>query len=122
MVVPNSAIAALREHRKQTVADGLAGSPWVFSNTKGGLLSRHNLSRSYKAIVKKAEVPTIRFHDLRHTMVTLMLAEGENPKLISEVAGHASVGFTLDRYGHVLPGMGKQAADKMQRLLATQAS
>jgi integrase len=55
-------------------------------------------------------------------MVTLMLAEGENPKLISEMAGHATIAFTLDRYGHVLPGMGKQAAARMQRLLVTQES
>ena len=120
--LPAIAVNALKDHRKHTVADRLAGSPLVFSNTKGGLLSRHNLTRSYKAILRKAGIPKIRFHDLRHTMITLMLAEGENPRLISELAGHATVGFTLDRYAHVLPGMGKQAAAKMQRLLATQAS
>jgi integrase len=117
------AVGALQQHRKKQLAYGLAASPWVFSDTIGGLLSRHNvLNRSFAPILKAAKLPVIRFHDLRHTAATLMLAEGVNPRLVSETLGHASVAFTLDVYGHILPGMGRDAADKMGRLLGGKAS
>lgn len=60
----------------------------------------------------------IRFHDLRHTCATLLLASGENPKVVSEMLGHASVSFTMDTYSHVMPSMKRQTADKMNELLA----
>jgi integrase len=121
--LPAMAVQALNNHRKQQLAGGFAASSWVFCDTRGGLLCRHNvLSRSFGPILKAANVPAIRFHDLRHTAATLMLAEGINPRLVSEVLGHAKVAFTLDVYGHVLPGMGREAADKMGRLLAGKAS
>jgi len=52
-------------------------------------------------------LPRIRLHDLRHTHATLLLANGENPKVVSERLGHASVAFTLATYCHVLPGEAK---------------
>jgi len=61
--------------------------------------------------------PVIRFHDLRHTHATLLLAAGENVKVVSERLGHSKIQITLDTYSHVLPTMQKAAADKLQRLL-----
>lgn len=49
------------------------------------------------------------FHDLRHTCAALLFC-GHHPKLVRELPGHASVALTLDRYSHVLPGMGDRAA------------
>jgi integrase len=52
----------------------------------------------------------ISFHDVRHSCATLLVSRGHHPKLVQELLGHASVAMTLDRYSHVLPGMGDQAA------------
>ncbi len=52
----------------------------------------------------------MRFHDLRHTAATLLLGRGVNPKIVSEMLGHASIAFTLDSYSHALPDMQAQAA------------
>lgn len=59
----------------------------------------------------------IRFHDLRHTCATLLLLQGVNPKIVSELLEHSSVGLTLDRYSHVLPTMQQAAADAMAKAL-----
>jgi integrase len=116
-------VDALEKHRKLCLATGLAGSEWVFPDTNGGLLRRQNfVRRSFKPLVKASGVPDIRFHDLRHAAATLMLGAGINPKIVSETLGHASVAFTLDTYGHVMPGMGREAADKMGSLFAVKAS
>ncbi|MMZ56363.1 site-specific tyrosine recombinase XerC [compost metagenome] len=62
---------------------------------------------------KRAGLPVIRFHDLRHTHATILLRLGENPKLVSERLGHASVTITLDTYSHVLPDMQKDLAKNL---------
>ncbi len=78
-----------------------------------------NVARgSFKPLLKKAGLPDIRFHDLRHTCATLLLSCGHHPKLVQELLGHASVAMTLDRYSHVMPGMGEQTAATMEAALA----
>jgi integrase len=67
-------------------------------------------------MLKKAQLPYIRPHDLRHTAATLLLLEGVQPLVVSEMLGHASVAFTLATYGHVLAGMREPARDAMERL------
>jgi len=64
-------------------------------------------------LLKRAGLPRIRFHDLRHTAATLLLAQGINVKVISEMLGHADVSITLRVYAHVMPHMQQQAADAM---------
>jgi integrase len=56
--------------------------------------------REFKPALRKAKLPDVRFHDLRHGFASLLIAQGEHPKLISEQLGHASVKITMDRYGH----------------------
>ncbi|NMA60890.1 MAG: tyrosine-type recombinase/integrase, partial [Firmicutes bacterium] len=51
-----------------------------------------------------------RFHDLRHTCATLLLAKGVNPKIVQERLGHSDISMTLNRYSHVTPTMQDQAA------------
>jgi integrase len=62
-------------------------------------------------------LPEIRFHDLRHTCATLLLPENVNPKVVSEMLGHASIAITLDTYSHVLPNMQESAAKAMENAL-----
>jgi integrase len=67
----------------------------------------------------EASAGTLRFrwYDCRHTCATLLLATGENPKVVSERLGHTKVAFTLDRYGHVMPGMQEKASAKLEAIM-----
>ena len=75
-----------------------------------GFSSQANFNRAFRKAVKRAGVPRIRLHDLRHTWASLALAAGVNPKVVSERLGHANIGITLDTYSHVLPTMQAEAA------------
>ena len=66
---------------------------------------------------KRAGLPGIRFHDLRHTAATLLLGEGVHPKIVSERLGHSRVGITLDLYSHVTPTMQREAAASVDAVL-----
>jgi integrase len=74
--------------------------------------------RSFTPLLKKTELPTIRFHDLRHTCATLLLSRNINPKIVSEMLGHATIAITLDTYSHVLPNMQDGAARALQEALS----
>lgn len=58
----------------------------------------------------------MRFHDLRHTCASLLLAQGVGPRTIMKVLGHSQISLTMDTYSHVMPEMQRQAADMMERL------
>lgn len=60
---------------------------------------------------------SLRLYDLRHTCATLLLAAGENPKVVSERLGHVSVALRLDTYSHVLPSMQQSASEKLESLV-----
>ena len=68
--------------------------------------------------MRKAGLPECRFHDLRHTSATLLLAEGVHPKVVQERLGHSQISVTLDTYSHVLPTMQAEAAGKFDDMLA----
>ena len=65
----------------------------------------------YEKLVAAANVPPIRFHDLRHTSATMLLAQGIHPKIIQERLGGSNISMTLDRYSHVTMDMQRVAAD-----------
>jgi len=121
IALPHSVLPVLRTHRKQQAEERLmCGEKYddhdlVFATATGKPLRRRNLNRRhFKPILDRADLPDIRFHDLRHTCATLLLAEGENPKVVSERLGHSSITLTLDTYSHVLPNMQRKAADKLE--------
>ena len=72
----------------------------------------------FKPLLKRAGLPQIRFHDLRHTCATILLSKNVNPKVVSEMLGHSSIAITLDTYSHVLPTMQESAADAMEEALS----
>ena len=72
---------------------------------------------SFTPLLEKAGLPTIRFHDLLHTCATLLLSRNVNPKIVSEMLGHATIAITLDTYSHVLPNMQDRAARALQDAL-----
>jgi integrase len=119
---PEGTSQALREHRRlQAEARLLAGSGWqdnglVFCTETGRPIEPAGVSKRLQRILKKAELPQIRVHDLRHTAATLHLARGENPKVVQELLGHSTIAVTMDTYSHVTPGIHAAAAAKMQAL------
>jgi integrase len=115
---------ALRGHRTRQLEERLAAGPvWrdedlVFCTPVGGALCGNHLSgRDFQALLRRAGLLRIRFHDLRHTCATLLLRRGVHPKVVSELLGHSTVTMTLDRYWHVLPDMQQAAMDAMDGLL-----
>jgi integrase len=69
-----------------------------------------------KMLLQKAELPDIRFHDLRHSTATLLLSLGINPKIVQEILGHSEISMTMNTYSHVLPMMQKDAMGKLDDL------
>jgi integrase len=83
-----------------------------------GLSAECARSRSFKRIKERSGVrEDLCFHDLRHTCATLLLREGVNVKVVSEMLGHASITITLNIYAHVLPDMQDSAANAMEAAL-----
>ena len=77
---------------------------YVFRSPQtGGPLDPDNLDRRFQADLTLAGLPEIRFHDLRHTHATLLIAAGVHPKAIQACMGHASITTTLNTYGHLMP-------------------
>jgi integrase len=68
-------------------------------------------------LLKKAGLPLIRIHDLRHTAATLLLSLHVHPKVVQELLGHSQIGITLDTYSHVLPDLQRDATAAFERLL-----
>src|SRR5215212_9482084 len=78
----------------------------VFTSTVGTPTDVGNLTyRSFRPLLERADLPRIRFHDLRHTCATLLLSRGTHPKIVQEMLGHANISMTMDTYSHVLPDM-----------------
>jgi hypothetical protein len=122
--ISNSLIDALKTHRRNQLEGRMKlGASYqnfdlVFASEIGTPLLHGNLlSRHFKPIRDKAGLPSIRLYDLRHTTATLLLSAGENPKIVSERLGHASIVLTLDTYSHVLPSMQKEATNKIEKLM-----
>ncbi|MHB8376677.1 MAG: tyrosine-type recombinase/integrase [Dehalococcoidia bacterium] len=118
------AVDALRRHRVAQAEERLRlGAAWednelVFANQVGRPIAAQNLlRRSFEPLLKRAGLPRMRFHDLRHSAATLLLGEGIHPKIVSEMLGHTRISTTLDLYSHVTPTMQRQAADAFDAIL-----
>jgi integrase len=117
------AVEALRAHRKRQLEERMERAGlWqeqglVFPSEVGTPRLGGNLHRSFKAALRHAGLPEIRFHDMRHTCATLLLRQGVNPKFVQELLGHADIALTLNVYSHVLPDTGDATAGAMDAAL-----
>ena len=122
--LPKFVTQALKDHRKRQVEEKLlAGPRWrehgfVFTTPAGTPLDGQNFyNRCFKPMLKKAGLPDIRFHDLRHSCASLLLAQGVSPRVIMETLGHSQISLTMNTYSHVIPVLMKEAAEKMDAIL-----
>ena len=83
----------------------------MFANPTGEPLSGFSVTRQFRELLKKAGLPQMRFHDLRHGAATLLLALGVDLRTIMETLGHSQIGTTMNIYAGVIPELKRDAAD-----------
>lgn len=113
--IDNDTALVLQRLKKKQAAMRLKAEYWQDNNlvfcTRNGLpIQQRNLVRNFKEYIKRAGVPDIRFHDLRHTHATYCLTKGWHPKVVQERLGHSSIQVTLDTYSHVIPNLQEELA------------
>jgi integrase len=125
LALPEFAIAALRTHKVRQTEDRLkAGGVWanalnlVFTTAVGEPLNPSSLTRRFRAALTEVGLPQMRFHDLRHSCASLLIAEGVHPRLIMETLGHSQISLTMNRYGHVGQAVQREVAGRMDGLMA----
>lgn len=117
--IAKSVVNALKAYKKEQTKWKLsAGKSWQDNNLvctmqDGRPINPGTLSSIFRKQTKSCFGCSYRFHDLRHTAASLLLKDGIHPKVVAEMLGHATTNLTLDTYSHVLPGLGKEAADRL---------
>lgn len=123
VVLPAFAVEALRWHRVEQAEHRLrVGPAWqdhglVCARPDGRPIPPNNINSAYKGALSRAGIPYVRFHDLRHSHATMLLAQGVHPKIVAERLGHSQIAVTMDLYSHVSPPMQQEAAQKLDSLL-----
>ena len=114
--LPADAVTNLRDLREAWNGAGqtLTGDDLIFRNLDGSPVVPDSVTQMFSRLARKLELNGARFHDLRHTHASLMLAAGIPLKVISERLGHSGIGITGDLYSHVLPGVQRDAVVKWE--------
>ena len=113
--IGQDAVEILKEQQGKT------NSEYVFPSPTGGPISPDSVLKMLHRVLKRAGLPEIRFHDMRHTFATVALQNGVDIKTVSGMLGHYSAGFTLDTYAHVTTAAQRQAANTMSSILSDAA-
>jgi integrase len=111
--LPELALRALR-----TAQDGPIVGTHLFTTPSGGPLYPNAVLREFYAVTAAAGLPRIRFHSLRHTAASLLLAQGTHPRVVMEMLGHSTIALTMNTYSHVIPALERDAADRMNAILS----
>jgi integrase len=120
-------IAAIRAHRRRQKEERLAFGPGyvdvdlVFARADGVALDPDGVTGAFERLVRRAGLPRIRLHDLRHTHATLALSAGVHPKVVQERLGHSNITTTMDVYSHAIPAMQEDAASRVAALVDGEA-
>jgi integrase len=114
--LPDYAVRALRAHREREPAIPHPAM-LIFSDTEGKPLRKSNFTRRvWHPLLSKAGLPGVRFHTLRHSHITSLLAAGGNLKAVSERVGHSRTPMTADVYAHAVEGMQRELAQKLEQI------
>ncbi len=123
VALDETTIMVLRAHRARQHVERLAlRTAWpetgrVFTREDGTGLVPEQVSRHFRELIRQAQLPPIRLHDLRHGAATLALASGANLKVVSEMLGHSTIAITANTYTSVLPEVAREAAEAASRLV-----
>ena len=123
LALPIQLVEGLRAHRAAQLQERVTAGPlWedhdlVFAQPSGRPIERKSDWQAWKARLHEAGVREVRLHDGRHTAATLLLSERVHPRVVMEVLGHAQMRTTTDTYSHVMPALGRDAADRMGNAL-----
>ena len=125
IAITDSVVTLLKEHKKwQLEMTMRSGGVWkneynlvCTRKTDGSPVTPHVLSTCFKKFLTKNQLPEIRFHDLRHTNATIMLAANISAKVAGNRLGHSNTSITLDLYSHVLESIDRDVADKIEQLI-----
>lgn len=109
--ISEDAVEVLQRQKTKTNDD------YIFPSPTGGPLAPDCVRRMLHRVLERANIPAVRFHDLRHTFATLALQNGVDIKTVSSMLGHFSAGFTLDTYAHVTTSAQREAAKTMGSVL-----
>jgi integrase len=123
--LPAVVLKALQDHQSRQVEERLlAGTAWkgggryVFTSTVGTPLEQRRVDSEFKELCDQAGLRRIRFHDLRHSAASILIALGVHPKAIQELLRHSSIQLTMDTYGHLFNEAQKETANKMDEALS----
>lgn len=122
--LPQLAIDALEAHHAAQDREKLwVGSKWrhsqlIFTTKIGTPLDGTNVTKQFRALLEVAGLRRCRFHDLRHTCATLMLSTGVHARTVMEQLGHSQISLTMNTYGHVVPSMSQDAANRMNAIFS----
>ncbi len=124
VALSTSLVLVLRQHREAQEAlraslnTTLTDDDYVFCHYNGSPLDPSTISHNFAKTLKKAGLPSIPLHGLRHSHATYLLTAGVHPKIVQERLGHSSIQVTLNTYSHVAPGLQEAAAQKLDEFLA----
>ncbi len=113
--LPPTLVEILREHRNKNAHI----STYVCTLEDGTLISPSSLNHKFKQILKDNNLPSIRFHDLRHSHASLLLSQGVQAKVISERLGHSNINITMDIYSHIYEATNVEVANNFDTFLKT---
>ena len=127
MPLTDTLVVALLKHKlrqdteRKMLGDGWVDRDLVFTTGHGTAIEPHNLFDHFKAALQTAGLPAIRFHDLRHSCASILLAQNVHPRVIMEILGHSEIGTTMNLYAHVIPEVQERAMQLLSQALAPKA-
>ena len=108
--------AERQEEERAAWGEGWNAAGLVFPSEVGTPIEPRNLVRHFKTLLQRADLPNIRFHDLRHGCATVLMSQGVHPRIVMEIMGHSQISVTMNTYGHVLPETQREAARLLDQL------
>ena len=111
IALPDSTVTTLRGQRVHQIEEGLrVGRPWstadfVFGKADGKPLEPSGVTVRFQTLLAKANLPRMRFHDLRHATASLLIADHVPARVVMEMLGHSSITTTMNIYAHVMPAL-----------------
>jgi integrase len=120
ITMPAAVVTPLREHRRRQLDEQrpvLHLDGFVFAHPDGSPLDGTVVTHQFQKLLKRAGLPRLRFHDLRHSCASLLFAQHVSARMVMETLGHSNISTTMDIYAHMLPSLRQEAADAMDRTL-----